>query len=30
MGTLPTESVLWRQAKDTENVDNRIIVGEGG
>lgn len=30
MGALPTESVLWSQAKDTEVVDDGIDMGEGG
>ena len=30
MGALPTESVLWGQAEDTEIVDDGIDMGEGG
>ena len=30
MGALPTEFVLWGQAKDTEVIDDRVDMGEGG
>ena len=30
MGTLPTEFILRDQAEDTEVIDDRIDMGEGG
>ena len=30
MGALPTEFILWGQAKDTEVIDDRVDMGEGG
>ena len=29
MGTLPTQSVLWRQAADTQELDGRVDVDAG-
>lgn len=30
MGSLQTESLLRRQTTDTEELDHRVAVGEGG
>ena len=30
MGALPTESILWGQAEDTEVIDDRVDMGQGG
>ena len=30
MGTLPTESLFWSQAQDSEVFDDRVDMGEGG
>ena len=30
MGALPTESVFWGQAEDTEVIDDRVDMGQGG
>lgn len=30
MGALPTEFIFWGQAEDTEVVNDRVDMGEGG
>ena len=30
MGALPTELIFWGPAEDTEVIDDRIDMGEGG
>ena len=30
MGSLPTESVFWGQAENTEVIDDGVDMGEGG